>query len=111
MCLCVCVYLVGPDEGLDSQVILNQLLHVGLSSNQRGELRSLSEAQWRLVGGARGGAGVSVPEEDVPRLREGREDINMAAVISHLVVQLVSKLISLVLASLIFILITIMTII
>lgn len=33
-------YLIGPDEGLDSQVILYQLLHVGLSSDQRGELRS-----------------------------------------------------------------------
>lgn len=67
----MCVYLVGPDEGLDSQVILHQLLHVGLSSNQRGELRSLSQTQWRLVGGARGGAGVGVPKEDIPRLGEG----------------------------------------
>lgn len=68
----VCVYLVGPDEGLDGQVILHQLLHVGLSSNQRGELRSLSQTQRRLVGGTRGGAGVGVPEEDVPGLGEGK---------------------------------------
>ena len=67
------VYLIGPDEGLDSQMILHQLLHVGLSSDHRGELRSCRQTQRRLIGGARRSAGVRVPEEHVPRLERGDE--------------------------------------
>ena len=64
--MCLLAYLVGPDEGLDRQVVLHQLLHVGLRSNQRGELRSCRQTQRRLVGCAGGGAGVSIPEEHIP---------------------------------------------
>lgn len=60
-------YLVGSDEGLDSQMILHQLLRVGLSADQRGQLRS-RQTQRRLVGGAGGRAGVGVTEKHVPRL-------------------------------------------
>lgn len=68
-----CGYLIGPDEGLHGQMILHQLLHVGLSSHQRGELRSSRQSQRRLVGGARRSTGVGVPEEHVPGLA-GREE-------------------------------------
>lgn len=63
-------YLIGPDEGLDSQVILHQLLHVGLSSDQRGRLRSSRQTQRRLVGGAGRSTGVSVSEKYIPGLEE-----------------------------------------
>lgn len=66
----LCWYLVGPDEGLHGQVILHQLLHVGLSSNQRGELGDRRQTQRRLVGGAGRSAGVGVTEKHVPRLEE-----------------------------------------
>lgn len=68
-----CGYLIGPDEGLHGQMILHQLLHVGLSSHQRGELRSSRQSQRRLVGGARRSTGIGVPEEHVPGLA-GREE-------------------------------------
>lgn len=68
---CVSVYLVGPDEGLHSQVILHQLLHVGLSPHQGGQLGGRRQAQRRLVGGARRSARVGVPEKHVPGLTEG----------------------------------------
>lgn len=68
-----CGYLIGPDEGLHGQMVLHQLLHVGLSSHQRGELRSSRQSQRRLVGGARRSTGVGVPEEHVPGLA-GREE-------------------------------------
>uniref|UniRef100_A0A146YLN3 Uncharacterized protein n=1 Tax=Fundulus heteroclitus TaxID=8078 RepID=A0A146YLN3_FUNHE len=57
--------LIGSDEGLDSQVILHQLLHVGLRTDQA---RRRSQTQRRLVGGARRSAGVGVTEKHVPRL-------------------------------------------
>lgn len=72
---CVCVYLIGPDEGLDGKVILHQLLHVGLSSDQRGELRSGRQTQRRLVGSTGRSAGISVPEKYIPRLEERRRRI------------------------------------
>lgn len=74
----VCVYLVGPDERLHSQVILHQLLHVGLSSDQRGELGGdeagrCRQPQRRLVGGAGRSASVGVPEKHIPRLQERKK--------------------------------------
>lgn len=71
------VYLVGPDEGLDSQVILHQFLHVGLCSNQRGELRSNEARGYRqrgLIGSTRRSTGVSVPEKHIPRLDHRRRE-------------------------------------
>lgn len=73
---CVRSYLVRPDEGLDGQVILHQLLHIWLSPNQRGELRSNEarrrrQTQRRLIRSTRGSAGVGVAEKHIPRLEKG----------------------------------------
>lgn len=68
-----CVYLIGPDERLHSQVILHQFLHVGLSSYQWGELRSCRQTQRRLVGGAGRSTCIGVPEKHIPGLR-GQEE-------------------------------------
>lgn len=68
------VYLVGSDQRLHSQVILHQLLHVGLRPHEGGELGSDETGgcrQRRLVGDTGGRAGVSVPEKHIPRLGGG----------------------------------------
>ena len=59
------VYLVGPYEGLDGQMIFNQLLHVGPGPHHR-------LAGGALVGRPRGSPGVGVPEEHVPGLQRRR---------------------------------------
>lgn len=69
-------YLIGPDQRLNRQVILHQLLHIGLTSNQRGELRSCRQTERRLIGGARRSTGVGVPEKYIPRLEEEQEGRN-----------------------------------
>lgn len=71
-------YLISSDERLHGQMVLHQLLHVGLSSNQRLGLRQLGQAHAQrrrtLVGGARGSPGISVPEENVPRLERRQKE-------------------------------------
>lgn len=61
--------LVGTNEGLDSQVILHQLLHIGLSPRQRLGLRETGQAQRALVGHAWGSTCIGIAEENVPRLQ------------------------------------------
>lgn len=64
-------YLVGPDERLHRQVVLHQLVHVGLGTHHG--LRACcdrqgtgAQEQWALVGGARRRPGIGVSEKNVP---------------------------------------------
>lgn len=64
-------YLVGPDERLHRQVILHQLVHIGLGSHQglrsgQGRQGAWAQGEWALVGGARGCSGIGVSEKNVP---------------------------------------------
>lgn len=64
--------LVGTDEGLDSQVIFHQLLHIDLSPHQGLGLGQPGQAQRALVCLAWGSTCIGIVEENVPRLKEKR---------------------------------------
>lgn len=64
-------YLVGSDERLHCQVVLHQLVHVGLGFHQglhsgHGGQRAWAQGERALVGGAWGRSGIGVSEKNVP---------------------------------------------
>lgn len=64
-------YLVGPDERLHRQVVLHQLVHVGLGAHHglrtgRDRQGARAQEQRALVGGARWRPGIGVSEKNVP---------------------------------------------
>lgn len=64
-------YLVGPDERLHCQVVLHQLVHVGLGTHQGlctccDRQGAWAQGQRALVGGARRCPGIGVSEKNVP---------------------------------------------
>ena len=71
-------YLVSPDERLHRQVILHQLVHVGLGLHQgpcsgHSWQGARAQGEWALVGGAWGRSSIGVSEKNVPWLKTKKE--------------------------------------